>query len=49
MRISSIGHQMTEKKSPKSFVVTLNDQKKQVSVEKVPEIAQKTEKATESH
>ncbi len=48
MRISSIGHQMTEKKSPKSFVVTLNDEKKHVSVEKVPEIAQKTEKTTEN-
>ena len=37
MRISSIGHQMAEKKSPKSFVVTLNDEKKQVSVEKTVE------------
>jgi DNA polymerase III subunit gamma/tau len=34
MRISSIGHQMAEKKSPKSFVVTLNDNKREVSVEK---------------
>ncbi len=46
MRISSIGHQMAEKKSPKSFVVSLNDEKKHVSVEKFPEIAQKTEKTT---
>ena len=37
MRISSIGHQIAEKKSPKSFVVTLNDDKKQVSVEKTVE------------
>jgi DNA polymerase-3 subunit gamma/tau len=35
MRISSIGHQIAEKKSPKSFIVTLNDDKKHVSVEKV--------------
>ena len=45
MRISSIGHQTAEKKSPKSFIVTLNDEKKQISVEKVTEI----EKTTESH
>ena len=37
MRISSIGHQMAEKKSPKTFVVTLNDEKKQVSVEETVE------------
>ena len=49
MRISSILHQMAEKKSHKSFVVSLNDQKKQVSVEKVTEIDEKIEKATESH
>ena len=46
MRISSIGHQMAEKKSPKSFVVTLNDEKKQVSVEKVQEIVKKENKRT---
>jgi DNA polymerase-3 subunit gamma/tau len=44
MRISSIGHQMAEKKSPKSFIVTLNDQKKQVSVEKVNETDKKIKK-----
>lgn len=44
MRISSIGHQTAEKKSPKSFVVTLNDEKKQVSVEKVPESSEKNER-----
>ena len=44
MRISSIGHQMAEKKSPKSFIVTLNDEKKQVSVEKVTETDKKIEK-----
>ena len=49
MRISSIGHQMAEKKSPKSFVVTLNDEKKQVSVEKVTETDKKIEKTTEIH
>jgi len=49
MRISSIGHQMAEKKSPKSFVVTLNDEKKHVSVEEVSEIAKKIEKTTESY
>ena len=49
MRISSIGHQMAEKKSPKSFVVTLNDEKKHVSVEKVQEIVKKEEKTTESY
>ena len=46
MRISSIGHQMAEKKSPKSFVVTLNDEKKQVSVEKSQEIVKKESKRT---
>ena len=46
MRISSIGHQMAEKKSPKSFVVTLNDEKKQVSVEKSQEIVKKENKTT---
>ena len=46
MRISSIGHQMAEKKSPKSFVVTLNDEKKQVSVEKAQEIVKKENKTT---
>ena len=49
MRISSILHQIAEKKSHKSFVVSLNDQKKQVSVEKVTEIDEKIKKATESH
>ena len=49
MRISSIGHQLAEKKSPKSFVVTLNDEKKQVSVEKSPENAKKIEKTTEKY
>ena len=49
MRISSIGHQMAEKKSPKSFIVTLNDEKKQLSVEKVPETDKKIGKTTESH
>ena len=49
MRISSIGHQMAEKKSPKSFIVTLNDEKKQLSVEKVTETDRKIEKTTESH
>ena len=37
MRISSIGHQMIEKKNLKTFVVTLNDEKKQVSVERTVE------------
>ena len=49
MRISSIGHQMAEKKSPKSFIVTLSDEKKQISVEKVTETDRKIEKTTESH
>jgi len=49
MRISSIGHQMAEKKSPKSFIVTLNDEKKHVSVEKVTEIDEKIEKTTENY
>ncbi|MBT4881846.1 MAG: DNA polymerase III subunit gamma/tau [Flavobacteriales bacterium] len=49
MRISSIGHQLAEKKSPKSFVVTLNDEKKQVSVEKSAENAKKIEKTTEKY
>ena len=37
MRISSIGHVVAEKKKPKSFVVTLNDEKKELSVEKSQE------------
>ena len=49
MRISSIGHQMAEKKSPKSFVVTLNDEKRYVSVEKASEVAKKTEKTVQSY
>ncbi|MFT4902372.1 MAG: DNA polymerase-3 subunit gamma/tau [Thalassomonas sp.] len=49
MRISSIGHQIAEKKSPKSFIVTLNDEKKHVSVEKVTEINEKIEKTTENY
>jgi len=38
MRISSIGHDLAEKKNSKSFVVTLNEEKRQVSVEKSQEI-----------
>ena len=49
MRISSIGHQMAEKKSPKSFVVTLNDEKRYVSVEKASEVAKKIEKSVQSY
>ena len=49
MRISSIGHQMAEKKSPKSFVVTLNDEKRYVSVEKASEVAKKIEKTVQSY
>ena len=49
MRISSIGHQMVEKKSPKSFVVTLNDEKRYVSVEKASEVAKKIEKTVQSY
>ena len=40
---------MAEKKSPKSFIVTLNDEKKKISVEKVTETDRKIEKTTESH
>ena len=36
---------MAEKKSPKSFIVTLNDEKKQLSVEKVPETDKKKNSA----
>ena len=49
MRISSIGHKFAEKKSPKSFVVTLDHEKKHVSVEKANLSHYELEKATESH
>ena len=49
MRISSIGHQMTEKKSPKSFVVPENHEKANVLAEKTRKIVEKGDETVESH
>ena len=49
MRISSIGHQMAEKKSPKSFVVPENHEKVDVSVETTHKIVEKEDETVENH
>ena len=49
MRISSIGHQMAEKKSPKSFVVSENYEKVDVSVETTHKIVEKEDETVENH
>ena len=49
MRISSIGRQMTEKKSPKSFVVPENHEKANVLAEKTRKIVEKEDETIESH
>jgi len=49
MRISSIGHQMAEKKSPKSFVVSGNHKKVDVSVETTHKIVEKEDETVENH
>ena len=49
MRISSIGHQMAEKKSPKSFVVPENHEKVDVSAETTHKIVEKEDETVENH
>jgi len=49
MRISSIGHQMAEKKSPKSFVVSENHEKINVSAETTHKIVEKEDETVENH
>jgi DNA polymerase-3 subunit gamma/tau len=49
MRISSIGYQMAEKKSPKSFVVPENHEKVDVSAETTHKIVEKEDETVENH
>ena len=49
MRISSIGHQMAEKKSPKSFVVPENHEKVDVLTEPKHKTVEKEDKTVENH
>jgi DNA polymerase-3 subunit gamma/tau len=48
MRISSIGFDGAQKKSPKSFIVSVNDKKRAVSVEKTIKNDQERKKITEN-
>ena len=49
IRISSIEHQMAEKKSPKSFVVPENHEKVDVSAETTHKIVEKEDETVENH